>query len=297
MIYKLSLDDIHAFADHIASRSILCYNHYMKDAKEDKIFLFISHSHQDLEKVRCVRNYVEKLNAEPILFFLKSLSDKDQITQLIKDEIDARIWFIYCRSQNAERSNWVRTELDHVFSTGKQNLLEIDLESDVVKGALTQEAKLRILNSFHSIRQNTYFFASFSQRDKYIVYKIMEYLKQYGISIFSPIDGLSASGCWEAHIKQTIQTSPFFLWFVSENTISSPAVNAEFEYAGSLNKVVLPIVLTSKDKPTDFLSSKDMPLMAALYLKENPYFRFDIDAWQRSANELINHIIMRYESL
>ena len=79
---------------------------------EEKVFIFISHSHRDLEKVRKIRNFLENNCSEPILFFLKSRDDEDEITSLIKDEIDARIWFIYCDSQNARESRWVKKELD-----------------------------------------------------------------------------------------------------------------------------------------------------------------------------------------
>ncbi len=72
------------------------------------IYVFVSHSHKDLHAVRLIRNYLEQKGAEPILFFLKSLSDNDEITGLIKREIDARIWFIYCKSENAEQSEWLK---------------------------------------------------------------------------------------------------------------------------------------------------------------------------------------------
>ena len=46
------------------------YEHY-------KQYFFISHSHQDIEKVRIIRNVIEEtFFYEPILFFLKCLSDK-----------------------------------------------------------------------------------------------------------------------------------------------------------------------------------------------------------------------------
>ncbi len=56
-------------------------------------YIFISHSHADLSKVRLVRNTFEDRGYEPILFYLHSLSDENEITDLIKREIDARLWF------------------------------------------------------------------------------------------------------------------------------------------------------------------------------------------------------------
>ena len=99
--------------------------------EEEKVYIFVSHSHRDIDKVRLVRNYLEEKGAEPILFFLKSVTDDNEVADLIKREIDARLWFLYCRSRNAENSNWVRTELDYVKKTGKKNFFEIDLDRDL----------------------------------------------------------------------------------------------------------------------------------------------------------------------
>ena len=74
-------------------------------------WVFISHSHQDIDKVRKVRNHLERLGFEPLMFYLKCLSDEDEIEELIKREIDEREWFIYADSPMARSSKWVRAEL------------------------------------------------------------------------------------------------------------------------------------------------------------------------------------------
>jgi len=66
-----------------------------------KAWIFVSHSSRDLEKVRRVRNAIEAAGGEPILFFLKCLSDHDEIDELIKREIEARNFFLLCDSSNA----------------------------------------------------------------------------------------------------------------------------------------------------------------------------------------------------
>jgi hypothetical protein len=40
-------------------------------------WIFVSHSHRDLEKVREIRNELERRGHNPLLFFLKCLSDDD----------------------------------------------------------------------------------------------------------------------------------------------------------------------------------------------------------------------------
>ena len=65
--------------------------------KDEKVYIFVSHSHKDINKVRLVRNYLEDRGAEPILFFLKSVTDDNEVEDLIKREIDARLWFLKSR--------------------------------------------------------------------------------------------------------------------------------------------------------------------------------------------------------
>jgi hypothetical protein len=67
-------------------------------------WIFVSHSNRDLSKVRLVRDALEKAGAERILFFLKCLSDHDEIDGLIEREIDARYFFRLCDSANAKKS-------------------------------------------------------------------------------------------------------------------------------------------------------------------------------------------------
>lgn len=40
-------------------------------------WIFVSHSHHDLEKVRQIRNYLESRGHNPLLFYLKCLTNND----------------------------------------------------------------------------------------------------------------------------------------------------------------------------------------------------------------------------
>ena len=71
-------------------------------------YVFISHSHKDIAEVRKLRNRLEENGFEPLCFYLKCLTDKDEVDGLIKREIDAREWFVYVDSPNARDSEWVR---------------------------------------------------------------------------------------------------------------------------------------------------------------------------------------------
>ena len=70
-----------------------------KRMQKDGGWIFISHSHLDIELVRKIRNELEAKGFEPLLFYLKCLNDDSEIEDLIKREINEREWFIYVDSE------------------------------------------------------------------------------------------------------------------------------------------------------------------------------------------------------
>ena len=76
------------------------------------IWVFLSHSNKDYEKVRQVRNILEQQGYRPLMFFLNCLNDDNEIDELIKREIDSREKFILCDSKNAQNSKWVQEEVN-----------------------------------------------------------------------------------------------------------------------------------------------------------------------------------------
>lgn len=82
----------------------------------EEIWIFLSHSNADYEKVRLIRNLLEEQSLRPLMFFLKCLNDEDEIDSLIKREIDCRTKFILCDSPAARNSKWVQREVDYIKS-------------------------------------------------------------------------------------------------------------------------------------------------------------------------------------
>jgi len=85
--------------------------------EDNKIFVFLSHSHRDYEKVREVRDLLEREGFRPLMFFLKCLEKEgyEELTKtLIKEEIDSRQRFVLCNSKNANESDWVKYEVDYI---------------------------------------------------------------------------------------------------------------------------------------------------------------------------------------
>ncbi|MBR5641638.1 MAG: toll/interleukin-1 receptor domain-containing protein [Firmicutes bacterium] len=102
-------------------------------------YVFISHSHQDIEKVRQIRNAMEVEGFEPLCFYLKCLTDEDEIEGLIKREIDAREWFVYVDSPNSRASAWVAKERDYISSLDSKQIVTIDLDRETDMQAVARK--------------------------------------------------------------------------------------------------------------------------------------------------------------
>ena len=225
---------------------------------EEKVFIFISHSHRDLDKVRRVRNFLEKNFSEPILFFLKSKDDEDEITSLIEEEIDARIWFIYCDSENARESNWVQKELDYVYKTGKRNCTTINLDTDFdSKGYLKASTKRRLKRELEKFLYLQRLTISCSHRDDAEIEKIRKILFKYGIA--TTIDkGLHAGDNWFDQSHKRIERASAVIFFFSENSLNSLAFRHEMQQAKEIHKDVFGVYLSygmpiCMEKQLDFI--------------------------------------------
>ena len=108
---------------------MLKLNQYdFKEFKMKRISAFLSHSSKDIEKVRQIRDILEVLDYEPLLFHLKCLDDDNgDLETFIQKEIESRNIFIYCKSQNAESSRWVQKELEYIKSFDSKRLFTIDI--------------------------------------------------------------------------------------------------------------------------------------------------------------------------
>jgi hypothetical protein len=95
-------------------------------------WIFLSHSGEDIEKVRIIRNEFERYTHNPLAFHLRCLSDetpekKKELDDLIKREIDCREWFVFCESPAAARSDYVKMEKNYIREQNKANVWSIDL--------------------------------------------------------------------------------------------------------------------------------------------------------------------------
>lgn len=145
----------------------------MADYSNNEIWVFLSHSNKDYEKVRQVRNLLEEQSLRPLMFFLHCLNDDDEIDSLIKREIDCRTRFILCDSENARRSHWVQKEVEYIKS---QNRIceTIDLTKNINE----------ILLDLQEFINKTRIFISYNREEYQLAEMVYNRLLQYDFSVY-----------------------------------------------------------------------------------------------------------------
>ena len=215
-------------------------------------WVFVSHSTKDFDRVRLVRNALEEKGFRPILFYLKSLTDKNEINDLLKREIDARKRFILCDSPNARQSEFVRSEVDYIRSQNRM-YETIDLSFIDFGGLDEQESVLRLIKPF-DVR--TKVFVSYSRNDKDIADAVVKGLEKEGFSCFVDWRDLSVGDSFAARISEEIYSAldnGYFLYIISSNTISSNWSRREAHMAMSINmERMFPVII-------DDLPNSDLP--------------------------------------
>lgn len=209
-------------------------------------WIFISHSHRDLKKVRQIRNYLELKGANPLLFFLKCLEEDDaRLPELIKDEISARNWFVLCESQHSKSSNWVQQEIALVMDLEEKGFETIDLEQDIE----LQYYKL------DRICKRATVFISYSRSDIQIARKIQQKLLEYDYSVWIDETDISVGDNWSEEIHSVIDKAVkrgFVLVLLSPALLTSRWCKSETEYALKLASIhgksnIIPIVIAPFD--------------------------------------------------
>ena len=205
--------------------------------EDNKIFVFLSHSHHDYEKVRLVRDLLEKEGFRPLMFFLKCL-EKDgyeELTRtLIKEEIDSRQRFILCKSKNTEGSSWVKFEVDHIKSKNRPYEV-VDLDSPQIK---IEEAVSRF-------KKRSTVFLSFSRRQVSLAEKVDRQLKLHDFNTFSVFDSLSPGNNYVSAIVDQMRIAAengYLLFFMSEYSSNSKWQMRELDYAiQKYNNRIIPV--------------------------------------------------------
>ena len=232
-----------------------------KTIKEEYSWVFISHSTLDFEIVRLVRNALEKRERRPILFFLKCLSQKEEVSSLLKREIDARHRFILCDSKNARASEYVQEEVDYIQSKKRMyetiDLSQINLNSPTIE----QD----ILNLIKPFERRTSVFLSYSRDDQFLASQLKKQLNRVGFDVwdadfyFNQMPGVATDPDWSSLIKTSIKETlddGYFIALLGDRLGEYSMDEIKFAYEVDPSRV-LPVALSTIVHP-DFLQKYNM---------------------------------------
>lgn len=190
-----------------------------------EIWIFLSHSNKDFAKVRLIRNYLEERSCRPLMFYLKCLSNDEEIDDLIKREIDCRTRFIICDSENSQASKWVQSEVKYIKSQ-QRSYETIDLSKNEVD----------IKKQLDNLVKSTQIFLSYSINDLGIVNSVYSHLCKYDIRCFGDANKhtLRSSVCVQEQVDSAIQLAKefgFVVFFASKHSLSSSSCMSEIQAA------------------------------------------------------------------
>lgn len=220
-----------------------------------EIWIFLSHSNKDFEKVRFIRNYLEEHSCRPLMFYLKCLSNDDEIDNLIKREIDCRTRFIICDSENSRESKWVQSEVAYIKSQLRAY--------DILNLSMTEEEIKRLLDQ---IIKNTQIYLSYSRNDADLVSAVYSHIKKYDIRCcFDQECAADSVRSFQDQLHQAIDLVKdfgFVVFFASEESLASKWVIHELQYAVDRGAKMLILLLdeyAKKHYKEMFPQAQDIP--------------------------------------
>lgn len=213
---------------------------------KDGLWVFVSHSTKDFERVRLVRNALEDNGFRPILFYLKCLEKENEVIDLLRREIDVRKRFILCDSPNAQASKFVQSEIEYIRS--KRRMYEvIDLSKIDTNKSNSYKDVLGLIKPF---KRRTSVFLCYSHKDAELARELTSQLQALGFKtadadFYGPWPGNASIGDLETLIKTTIKLTldeGYVIGLVSSN--AGRYLWDEIEYAYQTNPFyTLPVVV------------------------------------------------------
>lgn len=196
----------------------------MLSNENKEIWIFLSHSNKDFAKVRLIRNYLEEHSCRPLMFYLRCLSNEDEINDLIKREIDCRTRFIICDSENSRSSKWVKSEVDYIKSKYRTyETIDLSERDEIIKGKL---------DSY--IRKSKIFFC-YAGRDSKLVEEVYFHISKYDIRCYCHADflgvGAPAPLVIQLALNSIKEDCGFVVFFASKSSLKSKYCEKEIRWA------------------------------------------------------------------
>jgi trans-aconitate methyltransferase len=94
-------------------------------------------------------------------------------------------------------------------------------------------------------------FISYSRRDQEIVDRIVEAIKQAGLSVWLDREEAKATELWRRQIVEAVDSSDAFVLLLSPNSVTSKNVVREVDLAGGAGKQVVPMLLAPVKLPAN----------------------------------------------
>lgn len=188
----------------------------------DDLWVFVSHSTKDFEKVRIIRNKMEEIGMRPLLFYLKCLKEKPEVLELLKREIDVRPRFLLCDSPNAKASEFVDEEVKYIKSLNRQ-YVTVDLDDEV-----SYDEKIR------ELKRRSQIFLSYSRQDYDLVKNLTIALQEVGFNVWLDREQLIAGCCFQEQIMTAIRDSMdkgYFIPIISKSYLDREWCREELKAA------------------------------------------------------------------
>lgn len=214
------------------------------NVKKDGCWIFLSHSSSDIEKVRLIRNEFEKYGQNPLAFHLKCLttdteSGKQELDNLIKREIDAREWFVFCDSDSARLSEYVQMEMNYIIGKSKKKIWSIDMSRPIGE----------IRKAVEDICTRMKVFISFRGCDRPIANELRRELIKKDFEVWEPASG---DVQWQKHFGSAIKDAArygFFVSLITEHYSDSEMVRWEVMQAMKNGALIIPLVCGDAEIP------------------------------------------------
>ena len=231
--------------------------------KNEGSWIFISHSSKDIEKIRLIRNEFEKWGQNPLAFHLKCLNtDTEQnekfLFDLIKKEIEARNWFVYCESESAQSSKYVQLEREYVEKVGKVQIWRLDLNKPIEE----------IMSEIKAICKRLQVFISCSMKDRNgFVRELIDELSKKDFSVWTNENVFQDSQLANSdNAISTIAKNGFFLSIITEENFKTQDIWKELEIAKQNSAIIIVLNFGNIELDEHFFEN----------LKKNHYLYFNI---------------------
>jgi hypothetical protein len=230
------------------------------------------------------------------MFYLKCLSNDEEIDDLIKREIDCRTRFIICESDNSKASKWVKSEVEYIKSQHRTyETIDLSKSESEIEAQLDQLVK------------STQIFLSYSRSDYELVNAVYSHVCKYEIRCYFDVESL-ASGYFHKKISHALSLAKdfgFIAFFASQHSLSSPYCMKEVQEAVELGANVFILLLDkyAKDHIKEYFPQScdktqrgGYPVMDLFLTKDISMANSDDQQIEMAVEEIVNRTFPFWDS-